>query len=299
MRRLVLPLLVLAAALCASEALAAPVRTAQQSALFVVHMKITGTGGTVSVAGNGKIDGRRRLSTFVFTANGKHFSAVIGASPLLTVFLKGETLRHLPNGSTWVREDGATAAPLFDPAVALRLGSRLGPALGTAPVGGATTTKHAIRVGLPGAALLAPMQSRQQLRHGLPAVVWVDGSGNVRRFRALIVRGTTSFHIDELLSAFGTPARVTRPPARSVFDQRQSDAEALVRSVQPDIAKYKADKSGYTGMTATYLRSHYDRTLRDTTIVRATATSYCVQATVNGITAKQDGPRALIIAGTC
>jgi hypothetical protein len=313
MLRLVLSSVLLVALPCSAAALAAPDRSVQeQSARFALQIRLTGSGGLITLAGTGQIDGARHLSTYDFTANGKHFAAVIaGASPQLTVFLKGETLQSLPNGAVWAREDGATSGPLLDPSVALRLGSRLGPALGTARSGGVTMTKHAIRVGLPDAALLSPMQSEKELREGLPAIVWVDSAGNVRRLQLVITRGTSRFDIDEQLSAFGSPARVTRPPARFVFDQRLNAAAEPIREALPDIETYNADNSsggkqdpapnltGYAGMTVAYLRQHYDLALPDVKIVRATTSSYCVQATVNGITVKKDGPSAMIVAGTC
>jgi hypothetical protein len=308
MRRLVLPLLLLVAVFHATGALAAPV---QQSAQFALQIRITGSGGTIAIAGSGGIDGPRKLSTFDFTANGKHFGAVIGASPGLTVFLKGETVQHLPHGATWAREDDATAGPLIDPGVALRIGSHLGPSLGTARLGGVTTTKHAIRIGLPDAALLAPMSPTWTLRDGIPVVVWVDGSGNVRRLQMVIARDTARFHIDEQLSAFGTKANIARPKANTVWDQRLDDALRLVRAAIPDVESYAADNnsvgkhdpnprlSGYAGMTVTYLRHTYDSALGQVEIVRATARTYCVQATVNGISAKKNGPKAAVRAGRC
>lgn len=311
MRRLVLPFLALAVSYGVTASPALPAHTAAQSARFALDIRITGSGGTIAIAGTGAIDGRRRLSSFSFTANGKQFASVIGSSPLLTVFLRGETVQHLPNGSTWAREDGATAGPLLDPGVAMRLGSKLGPVIGTAQIGGVPTTKHAVRVGLPNALLLSPMQSTQSLQNGLPAVVWVDRSGNVRRLQTSVTRGSSRFDIDERLSNFGTAVHVTRPAAKTVWDQRLDDAMRLVRGAIPSVESYAADNdsvgvhdpnprlSGYAGMTLTYLRQAYDSTIGDVKIVRATAHGYCVQATVNGITAKKNGQKAAVVAGRC
>jgi hypothetical protein len=311
MRRLALPLFVLAVVSGVTASAALPAHTAAQSARFALDIRITGSGGTIAIKGAGAIDGSQRLSSFTFTANGKQFAAVIGSSPLLTVFLKGETVQHLPNGGTWAREDGATAGPLLDPGVAIRLGSKLGPALGTAQIAGVSTTKHAVRVALPDAQLLSPMQSTQSLENGLPVVVWVDASGNVRRLQTSVTRGSSRFDIDERLSDFGTAVHVTRPAAQTVWDQRLDDAMRLVRAAIPSVESYAADNdsvgkhdpnprlSGYAGMTVTYLRHNYDSALGDVKIVRATAHTYCVQATVNGITAKRNGPKAAVAAGRC
>lgn len=311
MRRLMLPFLVLAVSYGAIASPALPAHAAARSALFALDIRMTGSGGTIAISGAGAIDGQQRLSSFSFTANGKQFASVIGSSPLLTVFLRGDAVQNLPNGSTWAREDGATAGPLLDPGVAIRLGSRLGPALGTTLVGGVSTTKHAVRVALPDAQLLSPMQSAQSLRNGLPVVVWVDRSGNVRRLQTSITRGSSRFQIDERLSNFGTAVHVTRPAAKTVWDQRLDDAMRVVRAAIPDVESYAADNnsvgkhdpnprlSGYAGMTVTYLRQTYDSALPDVQIVRATARTYCVQATTNGISAKKNGPKAAVRAGRC
>lgn len=307
MRRLALPLLVLAAAFSAGAALAAP---AQQSARFDLQIRVTGSSGTIAIAGKGTIDGGRRLSRYDFTANGTHFSAVIGASPLLTVFLKGEAVKNLPNGATWAREDGATVGPLIDPAVALRVGRNLGPSIGAAQLGGVATTKHAIRVRMPDAALLSPLASTWRLGNGVPVVVWVDSSGNVRRLQAAVAFGTSHLQIDEQLSDFGAMTHVARPAARVVWDQRLQDAMRVVRATIPDVESYAADNDSvgkhdpnpglarYAGMTIAGLRG-YDSDLGEVKIVRATAHTYCVQATINGITAKKNGPKAAVAAGRC
>jgi hypothetical protein len=311
MRRLVLTLLAVAVSYGVTASPALPAHAAARSALFALDIRITGSGGTIAIAGAGAIDGSRRLSSFSFTANGKQFASVIGSSPLLTVFLRGETVQHLPNGRTWAREDGATAGPLLDPSVAIRLGSKLGPALGTAELGGVPTTKHALKVALPDAQLLSPMDSAWSLQDGLPVSVWVDRSGNVRRLQVSLTRGSSRFDIDERLSNFGAPVHVTRPAATTVWDQRLDDAMRLVRAAIPSVESYAADNdsvgkhdpqpglSGYAGMTLSFLLHHYDSTIGDVKIVHPTARGYCVQATVNGITAKKNGPKAAAVAGRC
>jgi hypothetical protein len=281
------------------------------SARFDLHIDTVGfSGSTFSAVGSGTIDGARKLSSYDFVANGKHFTAVIGASPQLTVFLAGETVQNLPNRSTWAREDGGTAAPMVDPGLALRLDTRRGRTLGSTQLDGVRTTKLALTVGLPDAALLAPMRSKSALRRGVPVLVWVDGAGNVRRLHAVVSAGSTRTIVDERLSGFGTPARVTRPSSRTVWDHRLEDAERLIRSALLSIEPYNADNSsggkddpkpratGYTGMTVALLR-RYDPKLRNVKIVRANDWTFCVQATVNGITAKKDGPSATIMAGGC
>jgi type IV pilus assembly protein PilA len=80
-----------------------------------------------------------------------------------------------------------------------------------------------------------------------------------------------------------------------------SAAKANVRAVAPGLEAYNADHAtGYAGVTLTKLQQSYDAGIKNVKIVRATATSYCVQNTVPGtVTYKKAGPAAAIVAGIC
>jgi hypothetical protein len=309
MRQIVVPFIVLLSALSAVPALAATPAAADQSALFSLRLDVDSpVVGRFSYVGTGKIDGVRRLSTLDFRAGGNRFEAMIGASPGLTIFLKN----GLSQNSSWYRQSTADAGPLIDPGVALRLEGQHGRALGTEKLDGVSTTKVALTVGLPDAALLATMVSKQDLVQGVPVVVWIDGSGSVRRLYAVVPWGTGRVVIDERLSAFGTPVRLTRPTVPHVWQPPEvSAAEQRLHDVLPDVETYRLANSskgaddpnpqltGYAGMTASYLRNTYDLSMPNITIVRATATTYCIQATARGVTAHKSGPTAPFASGPC
>jgi hypothetical protein len=313
MRRLVLSSSLLAAVLLAAAAPATPTRGRDASARFVLQISAVTAKGTIVLQGSGAVDNTRALATADFASNtGASFAAVIASSPHLTIFLHGGVVQDLPEGKTWERADGAAAAPLIDPGLPLRLGSHGGRKIGTARVGGVPTTEYAIEVGLPDAALLAPAASRQVVGRGLPATVWLDGSGHVRHFHATVPFGKGTAVVDESLSDFGTPVQVALPPAASVWDSRLDAVEVDIRSAIAAIESYRADNdsggkydpdksaSGYEGMTAAYLRSNYDLDINPhLKVVRATKTTYCVEETRNGVTAKKDGPSAPIMQGRC
>ena len=175
--------------------------------------------------------------------------------------------------------------------------------MGAARVGGVSTTEYAIEVDPPDASLLAPAASRQVVGRGLPATVWVDGSGHVRHFHATVPFGKGTATVDEKLSDFGAPVQVALPPPASVWDSRLDAVEADIRSAIPSIESYYADNngggkydpdksaSGYEGMTTTYLKQNYDLELNPRLkIARATKTTYCVEETRNGVTAKLSRP---------
>jgi hypothetical protein len=308
MRHIVVPFIVLLSALSAVPAFAATPASADKSALFSLRIDIdVPVLGRSSYVGTGKIDAVRRLSTLDFRANGIRFEAIIGATPGLTIFLKNAPTKN----SSWYRQDSADAVPLFDPGVALRLEGQHGRALGTEQLDGVSTTKYALTVGLPDAALLATTVSKQDLFNGVPVVVWVDGSGSVRRLYAVFPWGSGRVAVDERLSAFGTPVRLTRPNVPHLWQPpKLGAAQQLLNNVLPYVETYNLENTsgdkydlhpgltGYAGMTMAALRG-YDSGVPEVTVVRATTLTYCIQATAGGVTAHKNRPTAPIASGPC
>ena len=62
-----------------------------------------------------------------------------------------------------------------------------------------------------------------------------------------------------------------------------SAAQANVRAAVPGMEAFNADHaSGYTGVTLTKLQQSYDQGIKNVKIVRANATTYCIQNTSPG-----------------
>jgi prepilin-type N-terminal cleavage/methylation domain-containing protein len=80
-----------------------------------------------------------------------------------------------------------------------------------------------------------------------------------------------------------------------------SAAQANVRASIPGVEAYYADHTatGYSGMTATRLRSSYDAGIKNIRVVRKTPASYCVDSTVGQAQYKKAGPTADISSGLC
>ena len=89
-------------------------------------------------------------------------------------------------------------------------------------------------------------------------------------------------------------------PSYLGFKDRANDtaAKANVRSAVPAVEAYYADNGTYVGMTTTNLRS-IDAGIKLTHVGTVSATSYCVDADVNGKQWKKAGPSADITAGLC
>ena len=80
----------------------------------------------------------------------------------------------------------------------------------------------------------------------------------------------------------------------------KSAAQANVRAAVPGMEAYNADHAtGYTGATLTKLQLSYDAGIKNVSVVRATAASYCVQSTVGQATWKKGGPSADITVNAC
>jgi len=71
-----------------------------------------------------------------------------------------------------------------------------------------------------------------------------------------------------------------------------SAAKANVRAAVPGMEAFNADHStGYKGVTLTILKASYDQGIKNVKIVRANATTYCIQNTSPGtVTYHKVGP---------
>jgi type IV pilus assembly protein PilA len=91
-------------------------------------------------------------------------------------------------------------------------------------------------------------------------------------------------------------------PSYLGFRDRANDAaaKANVRSALPAIEAFFADNNTYAGMTPAALRASYDTGISTTvTIPTANATTYCVQANVNGQIWRKNGPAVDINEASC
>jgi hypothetical protein len=266
--------------------------------VFSLRVDYITASDTDTTVGTGKIDNVHRVSSFDYTQDGWPLHAVVSSVPILTVYLSRS------GTGAWSEMGLDEIGQVIDPAVALRIDARAGRRLGTERMDGVTTTKYAITLKYPESALIEPLSTAAVLGAGIPVTAWIDSSGAVHRMHAVItdrsgkyVHSTTV--IDERLSGFGSAVQVDRPVDPSSRPMRANLAESVLDATIPDIESYFWDHHGYTGMTPRAVRATTDFAFPDVKIVRATATTYCVQATVNGVTAHQNGPKAPYAAGPC
>lgn len=153
------------------------------------------------------------------------------------------------------------------------------------------------------AALLAPAASPDQLRRGFTGTTWLDKARHVIRFKATVPFGGSRATIDERFSDFGAPVQIALPRAETVYDPSVEMVRRLVVAAVADVKAWNADHAkttGYTGVTAAKLRRLYDPNLsKHLKVVTASRNTYCIEATLNGITVKKDGPPAQIVVGRC
>jgi type IV pilus assembly protein PilA len=78
-------------------------------------------------------------------------------------------------------------------------------------------------------------------------------------------------------------------------------AQANVRAAVPGMEAFNADHAtGYAGVTLTKLQQSYDAGIKNIQIVRANATSYCIQNTKPGtVKYHKGGPNGDIVTGVC
>lgn len=290
MRRFAVVSLSLLAALAATSAANAT------SAHVVLRIQTQDSGGLTTIEARGSTEtSQRRSKLDLELSNGVNevrYKAVLSASTKLTLFLFGGTMQSLPKGVIWARTVGAGVAPLMDPSLPLRL--KRGRALG----GG----RYQMRIAGADAVLLAPAASRDQLGHGFIGTVWLDNAGHVTRFTATVPFGSERETIDERLSGYGAAGRIALPRIETVYDPSVEMVKQLVRAALPSLEAWNSDHptTGYAGATAAKIRSRYDNTFsKQLEIVRATRQTYCIEATLNGITAKDEGPAGPVTVGRC
>ena len=92
-------------------------------------------------------------------------------------------------------------------------------------------------------------------------------------------------------------------PSYLSFRQRAnvSAAKANVRAAVPGMEAFNADHAtGYKGVTLTILKASYDQGIKNVKIVRANATTYCIENTLPGtVVYHKSGPSGAINPGTC
>jgi Tfp pilus assembly protein PilE len=89
--------------------------------------------------------------------------------------------------------------------------------------------------------------------------------------------------------------------------ESNSAARANLRAIGPSIEQYFLDRGPYVGMTLSFLRDHYDRTLDvsgsgspySIPTSALTRSGYCVQATSGGKTWRRSGPSAPLEKKAC
>ena len=80
-----------------------------------------------------------------------------------------------------------------------------------------------------------------------------------------------------------------------------SAAQANVRAAVPGMEAFNADHAtGYVGANLAKLKAAYDSGIKNVTIMRAGAQTYCVQNTLPGtVTYHKVGPSGDIVSGAC
>src|SRR5256885_13081562 len=110
--------------------------------------------------------------------------------------------------------------------------------------------------------------------------------------RARLARDEKGFTLIELLVVIIILGRVLVRAVPSYLSFRTranaSAAKANVRAAVPGMEAFNADHAtGYKGVTLTILQASYDQGIKNVKIVRANATTYCVENTVPGTVDRQ------------
>ena len=79
---------------------------------------------------------------------------------------------------------------------------------------------------------------------------------------------------------------------------RQCCPQDWVQLASGAAASYALEHGGYDGLTSDAL-GHYDSRVRFVDVVRADASTYCLESTIGGRSAFKNGPSARVLLGTC
>ena len=76
-------------------------------------------------------------------------------------------------------------------------------------------------------------------------------------------------------------------------------AKANVAAAVAGVEAYAADNAGYASLTLSKLQTSYDAGIKNITVVRSSATGYCIESTVGAAVYHKSGPGADIASGGC
>ena len=123
---------------------------------------------------------------------------------------------------------------------------------------------------------------------------------NARVARSREEGGFTLIELLVVIIIIGILLAIAVPSYMKFRDRaNKSAAQADVRASIPGAEAYYADNNTYAGMTLGVLQSSYDQGIKDITVVAATNTTYCIEATKGAETWKKAGPGSDIVTGAC
>jgi hypothetical protein len=226
---------------------AAAATTAAGSAKLSLDETVQGGGKTYTVKGSGSTDlsGTGNGEFTLVTAGQSIQTRVIGK--VLYELLPPAARSAVPGKKPWVRIDTAKAAAgsngtVSAPDVAQSLGylqnAQNVTKVGTETVDGTSTTHYRFQAALP---RTSASQLGVSLPTSVPVDVWVDGQQRIReeRIQLTITASATASAsasastqsvtstTDLKMSGFGTPVKVTAPPAAQTADLTGAAASAL------------------------------------------------------------------------
>jgi type IV pilus assembly protein PilA len=112
--------------------------------------------------------------------------------------------------------------------------------------------------------------------------------------------GFTLIELLVVIIIIGILLAIAVPSYMSFRDRaNKSAAQANVRAAIPGVEAYYADNNTYANMTVPLLQNSYDKGIRDISVVTATSTTYCIQASKGAETWNKAGPAEPIATGTC
>ena len=123
---------------------------------------------------------------------------------------------------------------------------------------------------------------------------------NARIARSKNEGGFTLIELLVVIIIIGILLAIAVPSYMKFRDRaNKSAAQANVRASIPGAEAYYADNNTYANMTLTVLQNSYDQGIKNISVVAATTTTYCIQATNGAETWKKSGPGSDIVTGVC